>query len=84
MATTTTKRVAPGAAGSISRRVSAHPLGTSQTSRLSFLLALEGDVAGGVLLLEGDVQTGTDGLRLEGDVAVVGGTATKRIAEAVT
>src|SRR6266581_872123 len=46
----------------------------------SCLMALEGDQAGGVLLLEGDMQSGTDALKLEGDAVAIGGTVTKRVA----
>ena len=55
---------------------------THQTSRLSFLLALEGDEAGGTLLLEGDAQSGTDSLKLEGDANIMSVTPvhTKRVA----
>jgi hypothetical protein len=65
--------------------VSASPVWTFHQQRISFLLALEGDAAGGVLLLEGDAVGDilTDALRLEGDAAVIGGSVTKRILETV-
>lgn len=58
---------------------------TQQTSRLSFLLALEGDAASGTLLLEGDAQSGTDSLKLEGDANIMAVTPnhTKRVATPV-
>lgn len=83
MSTVVTRRISGSPAGGQTARVSGNPTGTEHTSRISFLLALEGDESG-VLLLEGDVQSGTDAMRLEGDVTVIGGTATKRVPEAVT
>ena len=85
MSTTITKRIAGAAAGGATSRVTGAPRGSNLVSRISFLLALEGDEAGGVLLLEGDMQDiGTDALKLEGDVTVISATVTKRVTEAVT
>lgn len=83
MSTTITKRVSGAAAGGTTARVSEAPTGSNLTSRISFLLALEGDESG-VLLLEGDMQDiGTDALKLEGDAVTVGGAITRRVPEAV-
>lgn len=73
----------------ISKRVTSAPVWTFHTSRISFLLALEGDESG-VLLLEGDTQTDvgtqvdTDALRLEGDATAIAANHTKRVTEPVT
>ena len=88
MSTTVTRRVSATASGGKTSRVTEAPVWTLVTSRISFLLALEGDESG-VLLLDGDVQNesnnvDTDALKLDGDVRAIGGTATKRVAEAVT
>ena len=83
MTTTITKRVSGAASGGKTARVTEAPTGSNLTSRISFLLALEGDESG-VLLLEGDMQDiGTDALKLEGDATAIGSTITKRVAEAV-
>lgn len=62
------------------KRVTGSPSG-GNTKRVSFgtLLLLEGD-QDGFLLLEGDVQSGTDRLSLEGDMSFPGGTITGRVA----
>jgi hypothetical protein len=59
-------------------RVAGAPAG-HQTSRLHFLLALEGDQDGD-LLLEGDEQSGDDVLALEGDATSVTAHITRRVA----
>jgi hypothetical protein len=83
MPTTVTKRISGAASGGKTVRVSEAPTGAFNTSRISFLLALEGDQEG-VLLLEGDMQDiGTDALKLEGDVTAIGATITKRVTEPV-
>ena len=67
------------------KRVTGLPSGgsTSRVVGYHFLL-LEGDESGH-LLLEGDMQSGSDdALQLEGDMATsLGGTATRRITEPV-
>ena len=78
MATTLTKRVTGVAVGGKTVRVSESPTGSNLTSRLHHLLLLEGDESG-LLLLDGDMQSGTDVLKLEGDVTVIGGTQTRRV-----
>ena len=52
-----------------------------QTSRVSYLLLLEGDGQdnGDHLLLEGDAQSGGDALKLEGDEAAATASHTKRV-----
>ena len=63
-------------------RVAEAPTGSVRTQRTGFLIALEGDESG-ILLLEGDMQeTGTDGIKLEGDAgsASIGSTVTRRVA----
>ena len=71
-------------ATTITKRTSEHPTWSNLTSRISFLLALEGDESGN-LVLEGDAQDiGRDALKLEGDATSIGGTITKRVAEPVT
>lgn len=82
MTTTTTKRVSGTASGGQTTRVSSRPAGGA-TSRIHHLLLLEGDESG-YLLLEGDMQSGDDVLKLEGDETTIGGTTTKRLAEAAT
>jgi hypothetical protein len=93
-----TLRVTATPAGGNTSRVSAAPTGTPTdrvselpwtvpTARIGFLLALEGDESGSTLLLEGDEQDddyAQNALRLEGDMATLGGTTTKRVPEAVT
>jgi hypothetical protein len=44
---------------------------THMTSRLSGLLALEGDETGTLLLEGSGIQTGTDSIKLEGDAAAL-------------
>lgn len=86
MSTVVTRRISALASGGKTSRVAGNPTGSNVTSRFSFLLALEGDESG-LLLLEGDMQDiGTDALRLEGDAgaATIGSTVTKRLAEPVT
>lgn len=71
MATTTTKRVTGAASGGVTTRLAPN------------LLLLEGDESG-YLLLEGDMQSGEDRLKLEGDEAfAINSTVTKRVAEPV-
>jgi hypothetical protein len=68
------------------RRVAANPARTVPTARVGFLLVLEGDESGSIIL-EGDAQDddyAQNALRLEGDMATIGGTATKRVLEVVT
>jgi hypothetical protein len=91
MATTVTKRIGAAASGGQTARVSTSALSSSgqtarvstaalssggQTARMSaiFYLALEGDESGHVLL-DGDMQSGTDVLTIDGIVA----NATKRV-----
>jgi ABC-type polar amino acid transport system ATPase subunit len=76
-----TKRITAAAAGGSTKRVSGTP-GGGATSFIHHLLLLEGD-EDGYLLLEGDMQSGNDALKLEGDAATIGSTVTKRITEAV-
>ena len=74
MPTTTTKRVTEAPETNITQRI------------LPVYFLLEGDAQsnGDRLLLSGDFQTGADLLKLEGDQRlIIGGTATKRITEAV-
>lgn len=79
MPTAVTKRLTQAASGGQTSRVTESPQGSALQSRISHLLLLEGDESGH-LLLEGDMQdVGTDALRLEGDVTVIGGTNTVRI-----
>jgi hypothetical protein len=92
-----TLRVTATPAGGSTSRVSAAPTGaptgrvselpwTVPTARVGFLLALEGDESGSIIL-EGDAQDddyAQNALRLEGDMATLGGTTTKRVPEAVT
>jgi hypothetical protein len=85
MATTTTKRISGAASGGYTARIAASAAGY-QTSRIQHLLLLEGDMqetGSDHLLLEGDMQSGDDVLKLEGDVAAVGGTSTRRIVATV-
>jgi hypothetical protein len=58
------------------RRVAANPARTVPTARVGFLLVLEGDAQ--------DDDYAQNALRLEGDMATIGGTATKRVLEVVT
>jgi hypothetical protein len=83
---TITKRISGAPSGGSTKRVTESAAGTERTERVPHLLLLEGDmqVSGhDCLLLEGDMQSGTDALKLEGDATAVGGTVTKRIAESV-
>lgn len=82
MPTTVSKRVTATAAGGQTSRVSAAATGSTRTSRIHHLFLLEGDESG-YLLLEGDMQSGTDKLKLEGDATAITETSTKRVAEAV-
>lgn len=81
MATTVTKRISGAASGGQTVRVAARPAG-GLTSRIApNFLALEGDESG-YLQLEGDMQTGDDVMKLEGDEALlIEGTVTKRVAD---
>jgi len=77
-----TVRVPSAPAASITARVGEHPTGAHTTSRLSFLLALEGDLEG-VLALEGDAVDSDDmddALKLEGDVLNITANHTRRVA----
>lgn len=72
----------------ITKRVSGAPSGSVRTARVEQnLLLLEGDAqetGSDCLLLEGDMQSGGDLLKLEGDQALeIGGTVTKRVPEEV-
>ena len=79
MTTTTTKRITGAASGGQTKRVAGAASG-GRTNRVAprHLLLLEGDESG-YLLLEGDAQSGTDALELEGDVPAFGGSQTKRV-----
>lgn len=74
---TNTPRVTGLASGGSTSRVSESPSG-GQTSRIHHLLLLEGDESG-YLLLEGDMQSGDDALRLEGDVTAIAESTTRRV-----
>ncbi len=84
MPTTVTKRISATAAGGATRRVTATAAG-GITPRLPInYLLMESDESSAFILLEGDMQTGDDLIKLEGDEALaIGGTTTRRIAEAV-
>lgn len=87
MTTTRTSRISGAITAANTQRVSEAAPWTFQTSRISHLLLLEGDMqdsGSDVLLLEGDMQSGTDALKLEGDITAITETTTKRVAEAVT
>lgn len=72
-----TVRVSAAATASNTNRVSAAPTAMT-TLRIHHLLLLEGDESG-YLLLEGDAQTGTDKLELEGDEASITINVTQRV-----
>lgn len=72
-----TARISATATASNTNRVSAAPTAMT-TLRIHHLLLLEGDESG-YLLLEGDAQTGTDKLELEGDEASITINVTQRV-----
>lgn len=83
MATTVTKRVTSASSGGQTARVSGTAAGGATTRIPPNLLALEGDESGYVLL-EGDMQSGDDLLKLEGDEATsITANLTQRVSEAV-
>jgi hypothetical protein len=73
-----TKRIAAAAAGGKTSRLSESASGGA-TSRIHYLLLLEGDESG-YLLLEGDMQEGDDVLALSGDARDLTVSSTKRVA----
>lgn len=88
MSTVLTRRISGNASGGQTVRVTARPAGGHSERIPANFLLLEGDMQSSGsdgLLLEGDVQTGDDLLKLEGDHAVIiGGTTTRRILEPVS
>lgn len=79
MATGVTPRLGSVASGGQSYRLTQGPQWTLATDRIEHLLMLEGDEDGDIFL-EGDMQAAALlELRLEGDAAIVGGSATNRV-----
>jgi hypothetical protein len=72
-----TKRISSAPAENSTPRVGESPSGGA-ISRIHHLLLLEGDESG-YLLLDGDVQSGTDKLKLEGDATAISASITKRV-----